>query len=35
MSRLRELASATAAEAADPAQFAPVHRLTAKEGGSA
>jgi RNA polymerase sigma-70 factor (sigma-E family) len=35
MSRLRELASATAAEAADPARFTPVHRLTAKDGGSA
>jgi RNA polymerase sigma factor (sigma-70 family) len=35
MSRLRELASATAAEAACPAQFGPVHRFTAREAGSA
>ncbi len=35
MRRLRELAGATAAEAARPAQLAPVHRLTEKEGGSA
>jgi RNA polymerase sigma-70 factor (sigma-E family) len=32
MSRLRELASATAA--AYPAQFGPVHRFTAREGGA-
>jgi hypothetical protein len=35
MSKLRELASAPAAEAAYPAQLNPGHRFTAEEGGSA
>jgi RNA polymerase sigma-70 factor (sigma-E family) len=35
MSRLRELASATAAEADCPAQLGPVHGFTARECGSA
>ena len=35
MSRLRELASQPAAQAAYPAQFGPVHRLSTPEDGSA
>jgi RNA polymerase sigma-70 factor (sigma-E family) len=35
MSRLRELASAPAAEAARPARLGPLHQFTAKDSGSA